>query len=51
MTWHESETYAWPLSSFVPGVLASFDLTDCYHELKRKKLKQIEPWGANGKPA
>jgi len=46
-----SETYAWPLSSFVPGVLASFDLPDCYRALAEKKLKQIEPWGANGAPA
>jgi hypothetical protein len=46
----ESETYAWPLSSFVPGVLRSFDLDDCYKALEAKNLKQIEPWGANGKP-
>ncbi|MBI5383459.1 MAG: acetylxylan esterase [Verrucomicrobia bacterium] len=46
----EAETYAWPLSSFLPGVLARFDLPDCYRELLAKKLRQIEPWGANGKP-
>jgi dienelactone hydrolase len=46
-----AETYAWPLSSFVPDVLRTFDLPDCYRELKEKNLKQIEPWGANGKPA
>ena len=46
-----SETYAWPLSSFVPGVLKSFDLDDCYKALGAKKLKQIEPWGAAGKPS
>ncbi len=45
-----SETYAWPLSSFVPGVLKAFDLDDCYKALGAKKLKQIEPWGAAGKP-
>lgn len=45
----ESETYVWPLSSFVPDVLKSFDLEDCYKALGAKKLKQIEPWGANGK--
>jgi dienelactone hydrolase len=45
----ESETYVWPLSSFVPDVLKSFNLGDCYDALKAKKLKQIEPWGANGK--
>ncbi|MBA4192172.1 MAG: hypothetical protein C0467_29705, partial [Planctomycetaceae bacterium] len=44
-----SETYTWPLSSFVQGVLGSFDLGDCYESLKTKKLKQIEPLGANGK--
>jgi dienelactone hydrolase len=41
----ESELYEWPLSAFVPNVLAAFDLPDCYRELKRKKLRQIEPWG------
>ena len=46
----KSETYAWPLSSFVPGILKSFDLPDCYRALEPRKLKQIEPWGANGKP-
>lgn len=46
-----SETYAWPLSSFVLGVLTHFDLHDCYHELRRKNLNQIEPLGANGKQA
>jgi len=46
----ESETYAWPLSAFVPGVLKTFDLEDCYKALATKKLKQIKPWGANAKP-
>ncbi|VTR97791.1 Uncharacterized protein OS=Chthoniobacter flavus Ellin428 GN=CfE428DRAFT_1820 PE=4 SV=1: AXE1 [Gemmata massiliana] len=45
----QSETYSWPLSLFVPGVLRSFDLEDCYKVLEAKKLKQIDPWGANGK--
>jgi len=40
----ENEQYNWPLSSFVPGVLKSFDLPDCYMELKSKELKQIDPW-------
>src|SRR5262249_44460343 len=43
-----SETYSWPLSSFLPGVLEKFDLPDCYQALKRKKLRQIEPWGPTG---
>lgn len=42
-----SETYTWPLSAMVPSVLASFDLPDCYRALEAKKLRQIEPWGAN----
>ncbi len=42
----ESEDYQWPLSSFVPGVLAQFDLPDCYRALAAKQLRQIEPWGA-----
>ncbi|MHC1763805.1 MAG: acetylxylan esterase [Verrucomicrobiia bacterium] len=41
----ESEDYAWPLSSLVPGVLHRFDLPDCYRELQAKNLRQIEPWG------
>ena len=44
----ESQTYAWPLSTLVPGILKSFDLPDCYMALREKKLKQIDPWGANG---
>jgi dienelactone hydrolase len=42
----ESESYSWPLSSFIPGVLEKFDLPDCYRILAEKKLRQIEPWGA-----
>lgn len=45
----ESETYDWPLSSFLPNVLARFDLPDCYAELKVKDLRQIDPWGAEGR--
>ena len=41
----ESELYQWPLSAFVPNVLAAFDLPDCYRALKDKKLRQIDPWG------
>ena len=44
----ESENYVWPLSSFIPGVLEKFDLPDCYAALAGKKLRQIDPWGANG---
>jgi dienelactone hydrolase len=40
-----SELYGWPLSSFVPGVLARFDLPECYRALEAKKLRQIEPRG------
>ncbi len=47
----ESETYAWPLSALVPDILKSFDLPDCYRALRNKKLKQIDPWGANGAKA
>jgi hypothetical protein len=43
----ESESYAWPLSSFIPGVLEKLDLPDCYEALARRNLRQIEPWGAN----
>lgn len=44
----ESKTYEWPLSTLVPNILRSFDLPDCYEALGNKKLKQIDPWGANG---
>jgi dienelactone hydrolase len=40
-----SETYDWPLSAFVPGVLTAFDLPDCYRALEAKKLRQIDPRG------
>jgi dienelactone hydrolase/pimeloyl-ACP methyl ester carboxylesterase len=43
----ESEQYAWPLSTLLPGVLESFDLPDCYRTLQRKGLRMIEPWNAN----
>jgi cephalosporin-C deacetylase-like acetyl esterase len=46
----ESKTYAWPLSTFVPNILASFDLPDCYRILKAKRLSQVEPWDANAEP-
>lgn len=41
----ESKYYNWPLSALVPGVLALFDLPDCYRALDSKRLRQIEPWG------
>lgn len=31
-----SEAYSWPLSSFLPGVLESFDLPDCYRVLEKR---------------
>jgi hypothetical protein len=43
-----SEMYDWPLSAFLPGVLAEFDLPECYQELRAKNLRLIEPWGALG---
>jgi dienelactone hydrolase len=42
----EAEDYNWPLSALPPGVLTSFDLPDCYRELKKKNLRLLEPWGA-----
>ena len=41
----ESETYEWPLSCLLPGVLEEFDLRACYEALQEKELRQIEPWG------
>jgi dienelactone hydrolase/pimeloyl-ACP methyl ester carboxylesterase len=40
----EARDYNWPLSALPPGVLTSFDLPDCYRELKKKNLKLLEPW-------
>jgi hypothetical protein len=42
----ETETYRWPLSTFLPGVLREFDLPDCYAALADKGLSQLEPAGA-----
>lgn len=40
-----SESYVWPLSSFLPGALEQFDLPDCYEELQTKQLRLLDPWG------
>lgn len=42
----ESEDYKWPYAIMLPNVLKHFDLPDCYAELRPKKLRMIEPWGA-----
>ncbi|NQT85714.1 acetylxylan esterase [bacterium] len=42
----ETEGYRWPLAVFLPSVLDSFDLPDCYAVLQGKRLDMIEPWGA-----
>lgn len=39
----ETEHYGWPLSAMIPGVLKSFDLTDCYRVLESKNLRQVPP--------
>lgn len=46
-----TEHYTWPLSTFLPGVLKTFDLPDCYRVLESKKLRQIEPLDAASQPA
>lgn len=46
-----SEIYKWPPSSFVPGVLEHFDLTDVYRELAAKQLKLIAARGPEGPAA
>ena len=38
----ETEDYRWPLSTFLPNVLAHFDLPDCYAELEAKQLEMVE---------
>jgi len=42
----EEEDYNWPLATFLPDVLKTFDLPDCYCALKKKKLCQVEPLSA-----
>lgn len=42
----ESPDYNWPLSALPPGVLAGFDLPDCYRVLKAKDLRLLDPLGA-----
>jgi pimeloyl-ACP methyl ester carboxylesterase len=42
----EAENYDWPLSAFIPDILKTFDLPDCYRALAAKGLRQIEPKGA-----
>jgi dienelactone hydrolase len=44
----ESEDYNWPLSTFVPGVLKTWDLPDCYRALQSKNLRQVDPVGPQG---
>ncbi|QDU06902.1 alpha/beta hydrolase family protein [Gimesia aquarii] len=45
----ETEHYHWPLSTLIPNVLTTFDMPDCYAELKvSKEFTQIAPWGAIG---
>lgn len=41
-----SEMYNLPLSGMAPGVLARFDLPDCYRALESKRLRLVEPRGA-----
>ena len=45
----ESPDYNWPLSALPPGVLAAFDLPDCYRALQAKGLRLLEPLDANGR--
>lgn len=43
----EAETYDWPLSAFLPGVLNRFDLPECYRELERRtEFRSVDLWGA-----
>ena len=44
----ENEEFNWPISCMLPGALRYFDLPDCYQALTAKKIRQIDPWGAEG---
>jgi dienelactone hydrolase len=37
----QSEMYAWPVSSFVPGIVGKADLPECYRALRSKNFKMI----------
>ena len=39
----ETEDYQCPLSCIVPGMLARYDLPDCYRALEKKGLRLIDP--------
>lgn len=39
----QSETYDWPLSTFIPNILKRFDLTDIYAELEKHKGLKMSP--------
>jgi hypothetical protein len=45
----QARDYDWPLSAMPPGVLAGFDLPDCYRALEAKQLRIIAPLGAGGR--
>jgi dienelactone hydrolase len=46
-----TDIYKWPLSSFIPNILAYCDLPEIYRELKAKKgLRIIDPLGPTEKP-
>ncbi|MFQ5810005.1 MAG: alpha/beta fold hydrolase [Armatimonadota bacterium] len=47
--WAETENAQWPLSSCLPHVLRTLDLPDCYRELRRKRLRILQPWDAEMK--
>ncbi|WP_414663146.1 alpha/beta hydrolase [Horticoccus sp. 23ND18S-11] len=42
----EAQDYNWPLSSFVPDALKTFDLPDCYSALAAKNLRIVDGVGA-----
>ena len=46
----ESPDYNWPLSALPPGVLADFDLPDCYRALKAKDIETSYDRGVRGRP-
>jgi dienelactone hydrolase len=46
----ETADYDWPLATLLPGVLAEFDLPECYAALEPKGIQLLEPWGARPSP-
>jgi hypothetical protein len=44
------EDYRWAISTRLPGILQSFNLTYCCYALVMKHLSLVDPWGVMAGP-